>query len=69
MKVIVSTWVEAGGGSPGEIIQAMIDCGLPSRALVKDISVEYNIDLYVDDTIISPTPQTTSLRFEWEEER
>ena len=63
MKTIVSSWIEVGSGSPSEIIQAMIDSGLPAKALIKEVYYEYILD------VTGPVTQIAEIRFEWEEDR
>lgn len=63
MKVKISTWVPVGSGRPHEIIDAMVDCGLPSTAEAREINYEWMLTPGGSSVINS------EIRFEWEEDR
>lgn len=67
MRVSKSTQVDVGNGSPEEIINAVINCGVPSNARLLSVDSE-SFEIKFDGFSEPRTRRYTRLVFGWEDE-
>lgn len=64
MKVHKSTWLDIKSGSPDDIIEAISDSLIPTRAVATD--VRFNYEGWANNVIMdSEHALTKQMRFEW----
>lgn len=61
MKVVKRTKVNVGDGSPGSIIHALTNSGVPEEAKIVLLDHDWEIDTFAGHTIT----MDTTITFEW----